>query len=122
MPNVIITGCNSDIGHAFAQLLIKEVHFLTPALHDIADILLKGWNVYATDAEPSERLRMLKCHTNLVDVLDLQSIHDFRNHWLDTRESIDLLLNVAGTVTYHDKDSPEKINEDFKMQQCLSSP
>ncbi|KAI2783040.1 short-chain dehydrogenase/reductase family enzyme [Daldinia loculata] len=51
MPTAVVTGANSGIGHAFAQILIRE-----------------GYNVIAADLNVSEKLTSLQCDGVQLDV------------------------------------------------------
>jgi len=83
MPAAVVTGCNSGIGHAFAQVLIKEDYF-----------------VYALDATAGEKLTGLhgpKCQIGRLDITSLESIWEFKKSIGDRK--INVLLNVAGELT-----------------------
>ncbi|KAI1615040.1 3-oxoacyl-reductase [Exophiala viscosa] len=96
MPTAVVTGCNSGIGHAFAQLLIKE-----------------GFFVYAVDMTAGEKLKALhgdKCQIGRLDVTSLESIYEFKLSLGDKK--IDLLLNVAGVMPPPQADSLRTVNQE----------
>jgi NAD(P)-dependent dehydrogenase (short-subunit alcohol dehydrogenase family) len=93
MPTAVVTGANSGIGHAFAQLLIKE-----------------GYRVIAGDVTLGEPIKGLGCDVAPLDVTSSTSIEEFKKHVGD--QPIDLLLNIAGIMAPHDKDSLEGIDHD----------
>ncbi|KAI5361847.1 Putative short-chain dehydrogenase/reductase SDR, NAD(P)-binding domain superfamily [Septoria linicola] len=80
MPTAVITGCNSGIGHATAQILKGE-----------------GYHIYALDVVVGDKLKALEgtnIHISEADVTNPDSIARFRKTIGDT--PIDVLLNVAG--------------------------
>lgn len=92
MPTAIVTGANSGIGHAFAQILVDE-----------------GYKVYATDVSLSGKIQSLKCETAHLDVSSPSSIQQFASSLGD--QPIDLLLNIAGIMASHEPDSLAKIDQ-----------
>ncbi|KAI1101919.1 NAD(P)-binding protein [Jackrogersella minutella] len=90
MPNAVVTGANSGIGHAFAQLLIG-----------------KGYSVTAVDLNSGDALKSLGCGTARVDVSSPDSIAAFAKAYGD--KPLDLLLNIAGVMVSHDRDSLETV-------------
>ncbi|ETI27145.1 hypothetical protein G647_09827 [Cladophialophora carrionii CBS 160.54] len=89
MPTAVVTGANSGIAHAFADILVDE-----------------GYTVYAVDRDTGEGLRALqakKAHTAEVDVTSPESIQKFKDSLGDT--TVDLLLNIAGVAAASEDDS-----------------
>ncbi|KAJ9605701.1 hypothetical protein H2200_009550 [Cladophialophora chaetospira] len=94
MPTAVVTGANSGIAHAFANILVDE-----------------GYTVYAVDRDEGEGLKALKAknaHTAEVDVTSPESINKFKDSIGDT--TIDLLLNIAGVAADNADDSLETSN------------
>ncbi|KAF2639268.1 3-oxoacyl-reductase [Massarina eburnea CBS 473.64] len=91
MPTAVVTGANSGIGHALAQLLIKE-----------------GYDVIAADITLSTPIKSLGCSAHQLDVTSPPSISSFKNSLGD--RAIDLLLNVAGIAEPVEKDNLSAIN------------
>lgn len=86
----MITGCNSGIGYAIAQIALKEGH-----------------NVHALDIVEGEKLKSLegpKCKIGQLDVTSLESIQRFAKSLGD--EPVDILLNVAGQNSCAPKQDP----------------
>ncbi|KAF2215014.1 hypothetical protein CERZMDRAFT_120493 [Cercospora zeae-maydis SCOH1-5] len=79
MPTAVVTGANSGIGHAFANILISE-----------------GYEVHAADHEVGPKLQSLQCRLHRLDVRSPESISGFAAQL--TNKPIDLLLNVAGIM------------------------
>ncbi|KAM3418455.1 hypothetical protein BST61_g4441 [Cercospora zeina] len=79
MPTAVVTGANSGIGHAFANLLISE-----------------GYEVHAADQEVGANLQALQCRLHRLDVRSPESISGFSAQL--TNKPIDLLLNIAGIM------------------------
>lgn len=63
--------------------------------------------MYATDAAAGNELSRLKCHTEILDVRDPQSISDFMNNTVDHSRPVDLLLNAAGVMAPYREDTLE---------------
>ncbi|KAI4721721.1 NAD(P)-binding protein [Aureobasidium sp. EXF-10727] len=93
MPTVVVTGCNSGIGHAFANLLISE-----------------GYEVIATDYVVGDQIKDLGCRYAQLDVRSPESLSSFVSSL--SGQSIDMLLNVAGTMAKHEDDSLESVNKE----------
>ena len=63
---------------------------------------LQGYDLYALDAVEGDKLKELKgekCTTFQVDVTSPESIEKFKKSIGD--QPVDLLLNIAGQLTYH---------------------
>ncbi|KAL2432717.1 hypothetical protein ABEF95_014793 [Exophiala dermatitidis] len=89
MPTAVVTGANSGIAHAFANILLDE-----------------GYKVYAVDRDNGEGLKALQtkqAHTAVVDVTAPDSIRNFKDSLGDI--PIDLLLNIAGVAFPSEDDS-----------------
>jgi len=94
MPTAVVTGANSGISYAFANILCDE-----------------GYTVYAVDRDEGDGLKALeakKAHTAQVDVTSPESIHKFKETLGDTPS--DLLLNIAGVAADLEADSLETSN------------
>ncbi|KDQ54932.1 hypothetical protein JAAARDRAFT_354502 [Jaapia argillacea MUCL 33604] len=85
MPTVVVTGANSGIGLAFAEILERE-----------------GWNVYTLDLAIGERLKSLKVKSFQLDVSSPKDIDSFGESFGE--QPLDLLLNIAGIM-------PPKVND-----------
>lgn len=92
MPTAVVTGANSGIGHAFAQILVKE-----------------GYDVYACDKILGDKINALGCKTFELDVSSQDSIKDFAKQLQG--KPLDLLLNIAGMIAGHEADSLEKVDQ-----------
>ncbi|EON64698.1 hypothetical protein W97_03931 [Coniosporium apollinis CBS 100218] len=92
MPTAVVTGANSGIGHAFAQILVKE-----------------GYDVYACDKILGDKINALGCKTFELDVSSQSSINDFAKQVQG--KPLDLLLNIAGMMAGHEADSLEKVDQ-----------
>ncbi|KAI1411719.1 NAD(P)-binding protein [Hypoxylon sp. FL1857] len=93
MPTAVVTGANSGIGHAFAQLLIQE-----------------GYDVTAVDINVGDKLKLLQCKTAQLDVSSPDSIAAFAKMYGDG--PLDLLLNIAGVMAPHEKDTLSTVSHD----------
>ncbi|KAI1210596.1 NAD(P)-binding protein [Annulohypoxylon truncatum] len=93
MPTAVVTGANSGIGFAFAQLLIR-----------------KGYSVTAVDVNVGDNIKSLGCATAQVDVSSPDSIAAFKSNY--GFGSLDLLLNIAGVSVPHDKDALSAVSHD----------
>ncbi|KAI8963409.1 short-chain dehydrogenase/reductase family enzyme [Daldinia sp. FL1419] len=101
MPTAVVTGANSGIGNAFAQVLIRE-----------------GYDVTAVDINVGEGLEALSCKTMQFDVTSPESIRSCVASYGDG--PLDLLLNVAGIMVHPDEDSLttvslETLTKSFKI-------
>ncbi|KAI1388348.1 NAD(P)-binding protein [Hypoxylon trugodes] len=79
MPTAIVTGANSGIGYAFAEVLIRE-----------------DYDVTAVDINVGDGLKAPRCKTAQLDVTSLDSISAFVSWFGDG--PLDLLLNIAGVM------------------------
>ncbi|WPA96034.1 uncharacterized protein RHO25_000639 [Cercospora beticola] len=79
MPTAVVTGANSGIGHAFANILISE-----------------GYEVHAADHEVGVQLQSLQCRLHRLDVRSPESISGFAAQLVN--KPVDLLLNIAGVM------------------------
>ncbi|USW46782.1 Putative short-chain dehydrogenase/reductase SDR, NAD(P)-binding domain superfamily [Septoria linicola] len=79
MPTAVVTGANSGIGHAFANILISE-----------------GYEVHAADHEVGEKLQSLQCRLHRLDVRSPESIAGLAAQLVN--KPVDLLLNIAGIM------------------------
>ncbi|KAF3070529.1 C-factor [Daldinia childiae] len=86
MPTAVVTGANSGIGHAFAEILIRE-----------------GYDVTAADLHVNGKLASLQCDKAQLDVTSPDSIASFASSYGDG--PIDLLLNIAGIMAPKEKDA-----------------
>ncbi|KAI9808117.1 MAG: hypothetical protein M1825_004574 [Sarcosagium campestre] len=86
MPTALVTGANSGIGLALAELL-----------------LTKGYTVIATDADIGPEIQALKTETVQMDISAPDSIAAFVKHVGD--RPLDLLLNVAGIMADKETDT-----------------
>ncbi|OTB05392.1 hypothetical protein M426DRAFT_10715 [Hypoxylon sp. CI-4A] len=93
MPTAVVTGANSGIGHAFAQILIKE-----------------GYDVTAVDVNVGEKLKSLQSKTAQVDVTSPDSIAAFAKSYGDG--PLDLLLNIAGVLPAFADDALETVTHE----------
>ncbi|KAK4546802.1 hypothetical protein LTR36_001534 [Oleoguttula mirabilis] len=94
MPTAVITGCNSGIGYAFAQILIGE-----------------AWDVHACDHEVGPGLQALQARLHRLDVRFPESIHAFAAQLQGM--PVDVLLNVAGIMAPPEKDNLETTTKDI---------
>ncbi|KAK5695309.1 hypothetical protein LTR97_008815 [Elasticomyces elasticus] len=98
MPTAVITGANSGIGFAFAQILAKE-----------------GYDVYACDRDISDKIKSLKtAKIHQLDVTSPESISAFARE-LDGRP-VHVLLNVAGIMSPPEQDSVNSTTKDVLMR------
>ncbi|KAK5170222.1 uncharacterized protein LTR77_004808 [Saxophila tyrrhenica] len=91
MPTAVVTGANSGIGNAFAQILISE-----------------GYDVHAADIEIGAALQSLQCRLHKLDVSSPDSISAFAAQLQD--KPIDVLLNVAGVMAPREQDAMDTVN------------
>ncbi|KAK3046761.1 hypothetical protein LTR09_011786 [Extremus antarcticus] len=91
MPTAVVTGANSGIGNAFAQILIDE-----------------GYDVHAADREAGPPLQALQCRLHVLDVSSPESISAFAAQLQD--KPVDVLLNVAGVMAPREQDALETVN------------
>ncbi|KAK5945608.1 hypothetical protein PMZ80_002813 [Knufia obscura] len=95
MPTALVTGANSGIGNAFAQVLLKE-----------------GYKVFAVDRHVGEGLKNLReASVGELDVTSPDAIKQFRDKFIQD-DPIDLLLNIAGVAMPKEKDSLESTTID----------
>lgn len=93
MPVAVVTGANSGIGNAFAQLLINE-----------------GFEVHAVDQVIGENLQALQCRLHRLDVRSPESINLFAQQLVG--KPIDVLLNVAGVMFPVEQDALGSVTKD----------
>lgn len=93
MPTAVVTGANSGIGHAFAQILISE-----------------GYEVHAADHEVGENLQSLQCRLHRLDVRAPESIAGFAAQLAN--KPVDVLLNVAGVMAQGEQDALGNVTKD----------
>lgn len=111
MPIAVVNGCNSGIGHAFAHILIEEVGSSPKRERGVTTArYLQGHEVYATDYITGVELRSLPCYEAALDVRSEGSIQAVASEL--AAKPVDLLLNVAGTLIPHKKDTLETVFED----------
>ncbi|CZT17207.1 uncharacterized protein RCC_03039 [Ramularia collo-cygni] len=94
MPIAVVTGANSGIGHAIAELLIGE-----------------GYEVHAADHVVGEKLQALQCRLHRLDVRSQESIAGFKAQMAG--KSIDVLLNVAGVMSAKETDTLTTVNKEI---------
>ncbi|KAF2100092.1 3-oxoacyl-reductase [Rhizodiscina lignyota] len=96
MPTAVVTGANSGIGHAFAQILVGE-----------------GYDVFAADVNIGDKIKSLGSKAAFqLDVASESSIKQFAEQLQG--QTVDLLLNIAGIMVGPEKDNLESID----MQAC----
>ncbi|KAL9105620.1 MAG: hypothetical protein Q9227_009232 [Pyrenula ochraceoflavens] len=93
MPTAVVTGANSGIGHAFAEILIEE-----------------HYDVIAVDINLGEKINALKCQKHEVDVGDPQSIATFKANLGEV--PINVLLNIAGVIASKESDALHSVSLD----------
>jgi NAD(P)-dependent dehydrogenase (short-subunit alcohol dehydrogenase family) len=97
MPIAVVTGANSGIGHAFAQILIKEVIILVGTQVPMLDLNFnQGFETHAGDRHAGDKLKSLECQAYQLDVTSPESIRKFADQLKG--KAVDLLLNIAGNV------------------------
>jgi NAD(P)-dependent dehydrogenase (short-subunit alcohol dehydrogenase family) len=81
MPTAVLTGANSGIGNAFAQILIEEVSitFKTQQSRCITD-LIKGYKVIAADINTDGPIKKLRCEDVKLDITLPEIIQPFKEH------------------------------------------
>jgi len=97
MPVAVVTGANSGIGHAFAQILVKEVIYLSlvGTQAPMLDINFnQGFETHAGDHHAGDKLKSLECQAYQLDVTSPESIRRFADQLKG--KAVDLLLNIAG--------------------------
>ena len=99
----VVTGANSGIGYAFAQLLINE-----------------GWQVVALDKDNGSNIRSLGCDYAQLDVSSSSSMKRFQHEHFAGDRPVDLLLNIADVMAPSDSDklgsvSLETLEETFSI-------
>ena len=74
----------------------------------------QGYQVHATDYILGDKLKALPCQTHQLDVRSPTSIQAFASSLTNTTSTtpIDLLLNVAGTMSPHDQDALETVSKE----------
>ncbi|OCK91577.1 uncharacterized protein K441DRAFT_574584, partial [Cenococcum geophilum 1.58] len=94
IPSAIITGANSGIGHAFAQIIKEE-----------------GFHAFlATDLTIGDKLKGPACDTAQLAVPSQASIQAFKHGFKD--HPLGLLLNiVTGAMSPKEQDSLETVDE-----------
>ncbi|KXT03969.1 hypothetical protein AC578_9289 [Pseudocercospora eumusae] len=93
MPVAVVTGANSGIGHAFANILISE-----------------GYEVHAADVNVGEKLQSLQCRLHRLDVTQPESIAGFATQLAG--KPVDVLLNVAGILAPQGQDDLATITKE----------
>lgn len=97
MPTAVVTGSNSGIGHAFAEILVKEVSLPIKRLMHILDLKQpQGYEVHALDMTVGEKLKNLACRTYQCHLSSDESIQAFAKSFNGKR--LDLILNIAGML------------------------
>ncbi|KAF2470667.1 short-chain alcohol dehydrogenase-like protein [Lindgomyces ingoldianus] len=91
MPTAVVTGANSGIGNALAQILVKE-----------------GYKVIGADITLGDEIKKLGCQSEQLDVASPESIQAFKQKVGD--QSVDLLLNIAGVAASPSDDNLESVN------------
>jgi len=94
MPTAIVTGANSGIANAFAQILVKEVSIFTSLIKNILTGL-QGYKVIAADVNTDGPIKELGCEVIKLDISSTEDIQASKQKVGD--QPIDLLLNIAGT-------------------------
>ena len=98
MPVAVVTGANSGIGHAFAQILIKEVRKTCLSSTNRFKCLTltpnQGFETHAGDRHAGDKLKSLEFQTYPLDVTSPESIQKFVEQLKG--KAVDLLLNIAG--------------------------
>jgi NAD(P)-dependent dehydrogenase (short-subunit alcohol dehydrogenase family) len=110
-PTAVVTGANSGIGHALAQILVKQVRVpLKLSLDQInaGTEEQQGYRVVTVDVNMGAPIIELGCETAQPDVSSQHDIEAFKERM--AYRPIDILLNVAGIMYPQDSDTLEKVN------------
>ncbi|SMQ45988.1 unnamed protein product [Zymoseptoria tritici ST99CH_3D7] len=94
MPIAVVTGANSGIGHALAQLLISE-----------------GYEVHAADHILGPTLQSLPCRLHRLDLRSPVSIAGLATHLAS--KPIHILLNVAGIMSLKEDDALPTVTKEI---------
>ncbi|KAK4634073.1 1-hydroxy-2-glutathionyl-2-methyl-3-butene dehydrogenase [Fulvia fulva] len=101
MPTAVVTGANSGIGHAFAQILISEGYEVHVRLPNSAPALPRALTL---------TLRMIGGGSRSLDVRAPESIAGFAAQLAN--KPVDVLLNVAGVMAQGEQDALGNVTKD----------